>query len=234
MQMVNSKKMRIAQAAEQPRKILEVVHGNSDSRRLERLLSHPAKEKLHFYVRNAFRAMRFGDASSHLLMLLLEKKVHPVFNRYVLLPGDLVPVSGEAIEIRSIEAFENLTPAALAVLYAQSTYSTFSWLRECLRKGSTLWLAYLDGTLVAYCCTRRFYPDPARQYDSYLFALETLTTFRGRNVGYGFLRGLCATLFSQGAPQVWSETHVWNRPSNRLHQRLGFKFREKLRVVVRP
>jgi len=205
-----------------------------DSRQLEQLLSNPAQEKLHFYVRNAFRTMRFVNASSHLLMLLLERKVHPVFNRYALLPGDLVAVPSETIEILSLHAFENLSPAALAVLYAQSTYATFSWLRECLSKGSTLWLAYLDGALVAYCCTRRFNPTPLRQHDSYLFALETLTNFRGRSVGSSFVRGLCATLFNQGVPQVWSETHVWNRPSNRLHQRLGFKLREKLRIVPRP
>jgi RimJ/RimL family protein N-acetyltransferase len=204
-----------------------------DARQLEQLLRHPAREKLHFYVRNAFCNMQFGRACSHFTALLCEKKLHPVFNRYALLPGNLAIIPGETIQIQRLQAFEKMPPEALAVLYAQSTYSTFSWLRESLRKGGTLWLGYLDHALVAYCCTKRFDLNPERQHDSYLFAVEALSTFRGRNVGTSFVREVCASLFSQGVPRLWSETHVWNQTSNRMHQRLGFKFQEKIRISSR-
>ena len=118
----------------------------------------------------------------------------------------------------------------LETFYREATSLTFSWLKSSLEsRGGTLWLGYVDGRLAAYCCTRDHHTSAAPgSRDAYLFAVEVLANFRRQNLAVPFLRVVCGALFAGRIENVWSETHAFNKPSNRMHRRLGFEFRQTM------
>ena len=193
---------------------------------------NPLGEKLHFYAGNAFRELGAVRGFSQLALLLLEKKLYPYFNQYALLPDRMRPQPQTGIEVRSFSTKGSIAAADLQAIHRESTTLTFSWLRAILEDHGTLWLGHLDGRLAAFCCTRLRAPAtaPGSPHDAYLFAVEIVGRFRRRKLAVPFLHEVCQSLFANGVQRVWSETHLFNRASNRMHRRLGFEFRSRIRV----
>lgn len=201
---------------------------------IRRRIHRGFREQLHFYGSNAIRNLGLMRGLTHFTSVLVEKKLYPLFNQYLLSRSRFQPPPDGVLRVARYEVFEQIPPADLETLYQESTYLTFSWLEQILRQQGACWLGYEKGRLAAYCCTRAGQPHataPGTQ-DAYLFAVEVLAAFRGKKVAVPFLQEVCHALFASGVENLWSETHLFNTPSNRMHRRLGFEFQRKIRVPI--
>lgn len=204
--------------------------GSTTASLVRRSLSRPLAEKFHFYLFNVFRNLGPLRGLAHFALFVTEKKIHPVFNQYVLSGTQLRAEPARGLLVRQYRALEHILPADLDRFHRSATGLTLSWLQASLEDGGTFWLGCVDGRLAAYCCTRDHAPATGARPDAYLFALEVLAAFRGRGLAVPFLGEVFRILFDGGVEKVWSETHPLNTPSIRTHRRLGFQFTRKIKV----
>lgn len=194
-------------------------------------LSHPFREKLHFYCFNSIRNLGLAAGFWQLASLLIEKRFCPVFKRYVLPRQAFMLNSADRIRVLPVRSLDQIAPEALEFFFRQSTTLTFSWVQTSLTDGATFWPGYVQGTLAACCLTRDYRTDDANSgsREVYLYAVEVLAPFRRLGLAVPFLGEVCGALFAGGVENVWSETHPLNTASIRMHHRLGFQFRRNVR-----